>query len=494
MSSDAPPLTVDILGDSGQFSRNGKSIGYRVKAGGSQFLVDCGAPVFPLLGSSGLAEIDGIVGTHVHEDHKRWFTDMAFHQKFTNKSEQQIHLLASKQVLNDYRRSSIAAFESTLSPNSQRIENRSYDEYIKTTQISPDPKYRIEQKFNNQKKSTWRIVDNQGNVVPRDRARIFPQEGKSQPRFLLKDPENGRWVEPATYYSFDDKRFYETESFRPYHHPSGLHITPIKATAWHGPPTTSLLFEFEDEQIFFSSDTIYNPSLWNQLSQPQPPEKHPEDHDSYLLHGDINDYNEQIWSKQRFDRANSFYNKNLIMIHDVSNPRSAVHTDYRHLENLENPFVLTHSPDVFTSLHPLSHPGKTFVIEDNEIQEVTENANRFPLNADCYLKEFSDYYVGYYNPEGHYALIRKESGQFEVKEFDHTDQPEHRDDQRIQRIDLYKEISGDYFPVLETNTEKYVTRPDGLVEKVHYDKKGSRGILVDGQREQLAHVTEQSAL
>lgn len=40
MSGDTSRLTVEVIEDSGQFSRAGKSIGYRVKADGTQFFVD----------------------------------------------------------------------------------------------------------------------------------------------------------------------------------------------------------------------------------------------------------------------------------------------------------------------------------------------------------------------------------------------------------------------------------------------------------------------
>jgi len=490
MNSDAPSLTVDVIGDSGPFSEIGKSIGYRVKANDSQFLVDCGAPVFQLLGPRGLAELDGIIATHAHEDHKRWFTDIALHQKFTRESDEKTHLLGSKQVLKDYRRASLSALERTLSPDCRRIVHFSYDDYVETTQISPQPKYSLQRTPSGDKESAWRVLDDEDNVVPKNQARVFVEEGKSQPRFLIKDPKHGRWVEPASYYGFDDGRFYQTESFSPYHHPCGLKITPIKATAWHGPPTTSLLFEFKGERIFFSTDTMYNPSLWNQLSEPVQANKTPEDHDSYVLHEDINDYNEQTWSKERLQRANSFYDEDLIMIHDVSGPWAVVHTDYRYLEDLANPLLLTHSPDVFTSIHPITHLGKSFAIENNEIQELTEYGQRFPLNADCYYKQFSDYYVGYNNSEGNHALVRKGPGQFKIKKYENSDLSENGVYQLISRIDLYEEIGGDYFPVIETENEKYVRRPDGQVEKVHYGNQGSRGVVVDGLRKTLTASSE----
>lgn len=45
-------ITLKILGDFGPFSRVGKSIGYLVKAEQSNFLLDCGAPLFQQIGGA----------------------------------------------------------------------------------------------------------------------------------------------------------------------------------------------------------------------------------------------------------------------------------------------------------------------------------------------------------------------------------------------------------------------------------------------------------
>lgn len=73
-------ITVKILGDYGPFSRMGKSIGYQIVIGGASYLIDCGAPLFQQIGGHGLKEIRGLIITHCHDDHKRWFTDLALYR------------------------------------------------------------------------------------------------------------------------------------------------------------------------------------------------------------------------------------------------------------------------------------------------------------------------------------------------------------------------------------------------------------------------------
>jgi len=73
----ADGIVVKILGDHGPFSRIGKSIGYQITIGASNYLIDCGAPLFQHIGGHGLKNIDGLIITHCHDDQKRWYGDIA---------------------------------------------------------------------------------------------------------------------------------------------------------------------------------------------------------------------------------------------------------------------------------------------------------------------------------------------------------------------------------------------------------------------------------
>jgi ribonuclease BN (tRNA processing enzyme) len=75
-------IIVKVLGDHGPFSRMGKSIGYQITIGQSNYLIDCGAPLFQHIGGHGLKNIKGLVVTHCHDDHKRWYSDLALFNKY----------------------------------------------------------------------------------------------------------------------------------------------------------------------------------------------------------------------------------------------------------------------------------------------------------------------------------------------------------------------------------------------------------------------------
>ena len=75
-------IHLKILGDFGPFSREGRCISYEVDVAGENYLVDCGAPLFKQLGGHHLKEVRGLFVTHCHDDHKRWFTDLALFHRY----------------------------------------------------------------------------------------------------------------------------------------------------------------------------------------------------------------------------------------------------------------------------------------------------------------------------------------------------------------------------------------------------------------------------
>src|SRR5512145_497174 len=96
-------IEVSVLGDYGPFSRIGKSIGYQVTIGRSSFLVDCGSPVFQKIGGHGLKDIKGLIITHCHDDHKRWFTDFALFNRYAPDIDRRVSLFTSDDVNNCLR-------------------------------------------------------------------------------------------------------------------------------------------------------------------------------------------------------------------------------------------------------------------------------------------------------------------------------------------------------------------------------------------------------
>ena len=95
-------ITLRILGDFGPFSRVGKSIGYKITIGTSNYLLDCGSPLFQQIGGHGIKEITGLIITHCHDDHKRWFTDLALFNMYASDADAgKIFLLTSEDVHNE---------------------------------------------------------------------------------------------------------------------------------------------------------------------------------------------------------------------------------------------------------------------------------------------------------------------------------------------------------------------------------------------------------
>lgn len=479
-------FNLNVIGDSGPFSRLGKSIGYQINYNGANFLVDCGAPVFQLLGSDGLTELNGIIGTHAHEDHKRWFTDIALYQKFSANSSTRIKLYGSFEVLEDYRRASGPALERTLTKNSREVLNLSFEDYIEPIQIGPSPKYRCKRIEGEDGAFRWRVVDQQGEIVSPRRAKVVRSETSRVPRMVVKDPEDEIWVDPETYYAYSDERFYRSGEKTNYQLLDDLSLSPLKAPAWHGPPTTSLLFESPAGDLFFSSDTVYDPELWEDLTETKTPKivlDDPEYSDRHYLVAETRNCVEQTWSQQRLEKALSVYDEDYVFIHDVSGPEAKVHTSYDNLEDFRGEILLTHSPDEFTSLHPLAHLGKSYTIEDNCLYEVSQGDARFELDADCYIKQYSEYLVGYENDEGSYFLVQTGEGIYEIVRDEEFIQP---DAELVMQVELYKDIGGDYYPLLDSPDREYLIRPDGRVERQYHHDEGTDGSIVDGRRSTLS--------
>ncbi|MFB6347510.1 MAG: hypothetical protein ABEK50_17470 [bacterium] len=476
---------VNVIGDSGPFSRLGKSIGYQINYRDGNFLVDCGAPVFQLLGSEGLTELDGIVGTHAHEDHKRWFTDIALHQKFSTATTGRVKLYGTHEILQDYRRASGPALERTLTEDSREILHLSFEDYIEPIQVGPTPKYRCKRVDGADGSFKWRVVNQQGEVTSPRRAKVIQSEAGSYPRMIFNDPVDDIWVDPQAYYCYDDERFYQNTDNSDYHLKDDLRLQPLKAPAWHGPPTSSLLFSCPEGQLFFSSDTVYDPDLWHDLVQPTDPSEslsETELEDRHYIRGEARHYIEQTWSNRRLEKALDLYEKDYVYIHDVSGPNSKVHTRYENLEEFTGEILLTHSPDEFTSLHPLAHLGKSYLVQDSQLKEVSKTGDKFPLDADCYLKRYSEYLVGYQSDSGGYFLVKIDSGQYDVVESEELVDPEA---EIIMQVELYKDIGGDYYPILSESNHEYLIRPDGQVERQQHHEDGTDGSIIEGKRGEL---------
>ena len=482
----APGITIRILGDYGPFSRMGKSIGYQLTVGESRFLIDCGAPLFQQIGGHGLKGIRGLIITHCHDDHKRWFSDLALFNKYAPDISGRVSLLTSEEVHNELIRASGPALETSLSEDSGRVIDIPYDSYIEHRTLGPRARYRILARDEGRGKTSLLIADRNGSPLGPERAKIVISEKTGRPRMLFKDPHYGEWIEPESFYPYSSTEFYEDDR-NTYDPGEGFTIDALKAPVWHGVPGIGLVVRTRDEIVVFSSDTAHNTQLWKQLCSEKRTQRLAIPTEEFealsVIRGDINDYVERIWSEERYEDAIHAFD-NAFVIHDISLRNSVVHTNYDALHKTSlrrDRSVLTHSPDKITSEWVLCRAEKTFTVRGNGFFEVVGD-RLYPMNADIYHKEAGRYYVGYRNERGRVTVYESE-GLLSLSCDERFDagiagKP-------LYRIDLYEDISGRYFPTLHDRDALYRERKDGKVELVEFTGEGSRGRVVEDQRDRL---------
>lgn len=475
-------IIVRVLGDYGPFSRIGKSIGYQVTIGQSTFLVDCGSPLFQQIGGHGMKSITGLLITHCHDDHKRWFSDLALFNRYAPDIAGRVSLITSEDVNEGLERGSAPALGTSLSPDSTRIIDLAYDDYVAFSIIGPRARYRIVNRSVGDGTSRLCVVDNAGNRVGPERAKIVISSRSGRPRLLFRDPDCGEWVEPDSFYGYGSAAFYGPD--RNAYRGEGFTIEAIKAPVWHGVPSIGLKFSTGDEALVFSADTAHDTDLWRLLAtERRRPERPVSGHafeEAEIIHGDINDYIERAWSEERYEEALAAF-AGAAVIHDVSANKSVVHTDYSALDRTvlsREQTVLTHSPDRMTSEWVLSQAGKTFLVRDNRFLEVVGDG-LYPINADIYHKEHGRFYVGFRHPEGRSGVYER-NGLLSV-EGDGTPVK----GELVYRVDLYEDIAGGYYPKLDRDDAEYRERRDGRVELVEYSGEGSSGRIVESCREPL---------
>ncbi|MEW5946686.1 MAG: hypothetical protein AB1742_10855 [bacterium] len=477
-------ITFDVIGDSAPFSIIGKSSGYMITVGGVPYLVDCGAPIFHFLGDEGVRRVRGIFATHSHEDHRRWFTDFALYMRYNPTIGRKVRLITTEVIHEEYEKNSKGALERSLSSDSKRVVDVPYDIFVEKILLGPRSRYRITYTRNpGEEGEVWRVVDSDGNVVSPRKAKVFVNPKANRPRMLLRDDDTGEWVEPESYYPFSAKRFYHDDDNEYVDEAIGLRVRAIKSPAWHGPPTIALKFAADDgSRLIFGSDTVYDRKLWENLYREHRPPKMDlggsEFRDAFVVYADINDCIERTWSRERFERAVAAY-EGAVVIHDVARKNSVVHTDYHCIagEKFDN-MLYTHSPDNLVSERPILKSGKRIRVLGGEVYEEV-GGELFPFDADVYWRRYARDFVGYRRKNGRHRVFRDE-GLLEMDEGAGGGADE------VMRVDLYEDIGGQYFPMLESEGERYIVRPDGKVERASFDEKGSSGVVVENLRGKIA--------
>ena len=476
-------ITLKILGDFGPFSRVGKSVGYQVSIGETKFLIDCGAPLFKEIGGHGLKEINGIIVTHCHGDHQRWFTDLALFHMYAPDFPTKVSLFTSEIINDELSLGSIPALGTSLSKNMKDIIDVPYEDYIDFNILGPRSQYRIVAKDEDKGKSGLYIMDRNENVIGSDRAKIVINKKTNKPRMLFKDPDYGEWIEPESFYPFNSNNFYE-ENKNIHYSKDGFTIEAINAPVWHGIPNIGVKISTRNETLIFSSDTVSDIVLWKQLYSEKRNQRFTniskkEFDNSSVIYGDINDFIERKWSEERFKEAITTFD-DAIVVHDISTDKSVVHTNYNKLSNsslIKDNTILTHCPDRMTSEWVLSKSGKTFQIQGNKYYDKVGD-KLYPMNADVYHKEFGKSWVGYKNENGKY-LVYDRDGTLGLAA---------REDKLVNgaplyNVDLYQDISGKYYEKLYEKNSIYFERKDGKVELIQFTENGSHGKIIDDRRE-----------
>jgi hypothetical protein len=487
-------ITIRILGDSGPFSKAGKSIGYLITIGQSSYILDCGAQLFQHLEAVGLKTFKGMLISHCHDDHKRWFTDLAIFYRYAPDITGKIPLLTSEEVGSELWRMSEPALDRTLSEDSKRIIDIAYNKYINYTMLGPRARYRIFSKEEDDGRFRLCVVDNESNIVGPENAKIVISLKTGRPRMLFRDPRYNEWIEPESFYSFSSDIFYEKEKNIFHDEKEGCSIEAVQAPVWHGIPNIGVKFRTENETLIFSSDTYHDRAVWRELCETKIPQRldmsRKEFDSASVLHGDINNFIERTWSKERYEDALRAFD-DAVVIHDVSVRDSTVHTSYDKLGNTalkKEKTILTHSPDRISSEWALCGTEKIFRILNDEYFEAVGD-ELYPMNADIYHKEDGRYYVGYINEDGLYTVYTKDGMHYICSE------REGWDGEKLYRVDLYEDISGRYYPKLIEENEFYIKRRDGQVEKIVRTEDGSVGKVVEDQRKRiLESIAEKTAV
>jgi ribonuclease BN (tRNA processing enzyme) len=476
-------ITVRVLGDSGPFSKVGKSIGYMVTIGESNFVLDCGAQIFEQIGGEGLKSIQGLIITHCHDDHKRWFTDLAIYHRYNHSIHHKVPLYASEAVSTELCKMSEPALDMSLSDDSRQIVDISCDSYISSNILGPYARYRIVAKSTPDESIQLCIIDKKGDVVGPERAKIIISPETKRKRLLFRDPEYNEWIEPESFYPFSAAVFYD-ENRNIYLGEEGFTIEAIKAPVWHGIPNIGIKINTDNETLVFSSDTYHDKYFWKELCDEKRKQKLDMSREKFermpIIHGDINNYIERTWSRERYEEAINSFN-DAFVIHDLSDKDSIVHTSYDMLERTvleKNKTLLTHSPDTITSEWALCGPEKIFRIKGSKLYEMGCDG-LYPMNADIYYKDEGKHYVGYRSENGLYAVY-EDKGMLSI-----SSGKGKTAGRMLCRVELYEDISGQYFPRLENANEYYRERNDCKVEHVIVSEEGSVGKVVEDCRKKL---------
>ncbi|HPP86735.1 MAG TPA: MBL fold metallo-hydrolase [bacterium] len=470
------PISIRILGDSGPFSPTGRSISYLIELNDYKLLIDAGAPVFYLLSFPEICSIDAVLITHLHEDHKRWLSDLLLFRKYVTPTKPKIKLLSSESIHNEIKQNLIPSLEKTLSADSKKIIRLNYDDFVDCIYLGPRAKYKVICENNN-----YQIIDENEKPVSIDKAKIFKLPFTENIDILVYDERDKVWVNPEAYYSFSDERYYYNN--RTFDIPEiNTKIEIINAPIWHGISAVGAVLTVDDTKIFFSGDTVFDLNLWKELAVVNNDNailKNSEIKNKFVISDDINKYIEKMWSMERYKEAIMYYNNTDFIIHDSAAINSIVHTDFKELYCLEkSKTLLTHSPDNYVSYIPLTYKDKKYIIQNKKIFENSNNKN-YELNADIYVKYQLRYFVGYKNSNGLFAVIENDNGLLELKKRTEINQSS----KDVEYYNLFEDIDGAYYPADSELNNIYIKMKNKIYKSVEKENGEILLILQQNHRE-----------
>ncbi len=378
MTGRSSGIEIEVLGDSSLFSRDGKGVSFLVKAGGTRLLLECGANPFWKLGPEGVSGLSGVIVTHSHFDHHRYLTELALHSRYSLKRA--LPVLATGAVAADLHECCAPALVRTLSDDASRMVDVPYSRFVRDVRLGPRARYSLESCARG-KRVSWRVVNaSTGSAVSPRKAKAVVGPDGTNPRMLVFDRKYGEWVDPADFYAFSESAFYVGGNRAWKCRKSGLTVRAVAAPSWHGPSSTAIIFERGKARLAFSGDTVYDPALWTDLAERKRPQRLPMSRKKFLaagqIDGDINRLIERAWSARRLEVALSAYD-GAVVLHDADYPGSVVHTIYAKLSAVAGGanarwkgLVLTHTPDLFTSMHPIAYTGARFRVTSRGLEGV----------------------------------------------------------------------------------------------------------------------------
>jgi ribonuclease BN (tRNA processing enzyme) len=368
VSAAASGIELEVLGDSPLFSRAGKGVSYLIRAGGTRLLLECGANPFWRLGPEGLAGLSGVIVTHAHFDHHRYLSEIALFYRYG--LGRAVPVLSTEAVSRDLRACLAPSLVRTLSDDARRVIDVPYERFIRDVRLGPRPRYRIELRGDGSRAAPRAIDVRTGRVANPRLAKVVLAAPEASPRLLVFDREHGEWVDPEDFYCFGERAFYLGGNRVWKCRRSGLVVRALKAPSWHGMSSSAILFQRGGARLAFSGDTVYDPELWAELAERKRKQRLPSSRRSFLaaevVRARPDRLAERVWSPRRLREALAAYD-GAVVFHDADYPGSVVHTIYAKLSAAAGGasarwkgLVLTHTPERFTSLHPITYPGAVF--------------------------------------------------------------------------------------------------------------------------------------